>query len=793
MTKKHSTKRSLIASILVLCLCFTSLIGTTFAWFTDEVTSANNVIKTGNLNIEAEYTLDGETWNNFDGADDLFQKGLWEPGHTEVVAIRITNTGSLALKYKVHMNIVEEIVGKSVQGNDIVLSSVLEVSTLAKSSEEVADTVELAFSGENNVAYENTASFKDSNVLKSEKELQPGAAHYLIVKVDMPETVGNEANANSPEEAPSIEFGIDVLATQYTAESDSFDNLYDNDSLYENSVSATIEGGESIAVKDVAVTLSDGMAEENYTLTVGSQSKQITTDNKAIISMDIDLLKNNEKIQKQDGVVYTLSINVGQNLVISKVMHKDVEVTDYEYDATAGIITFKTDSFSPFSITADLNKISATSAQELKDKMLVRGAYIALNEDIVVDASTPLQWGAYMFVANGREVTIDMNGHDIIVEEDALLKTNAVFTTANGGTLNIVGDGTITVKNGKSGIFHAMNKNDQINVYGGTYVSNSNNGSTSLAIMYTNSGNIDVYGGMFRPLDGVECANAEDAQGNRLSIVFHEGAILKHTKYYAGYDATRIQLAEGCYLANVEIDGEEWYQVTKKQESVEYSSDYGYIAAGYGLSCDYVLDGNLSADSYLYFGDNTSNTIDLNGKTVNSTGTHLFVTDGENCSMTVSGNGTVNTASGYAGFASSGGSLNINGGTFMLGETNNKSHLYSQNSSKIVINDGTFISTDANTPIVYCINGFVEINGGFFQNTANPSAALISMGNNLNYVNNQKITLSGGTFVNWNPITDSSFAYDWPQCPALIVLADGYTMVSETQANGDVWHTVVAK
>ena len=37
MTKKHSTKRTLIASILVLCLCLTSFIGTTFAWFTDSV------------------------------------------------------------------------------------------------------------------------------------------------------------------------------------------------------------------------------------------------------------------------------------------------------------------------------------------------------------------------------------------------------------------------------------------------------------------------------------------------------------------------------------------------------------------------------------------------------------------------------------------------------------------------------------------------------------------------------------------------------------------------------------
>ena len=125
-----------------------------------------------------------------------------------------------------------------------------------------------------------------------------------------------------------------------------------------------------------------------------------------------------------------------------------------------------------------------------------------------------------------------------------------------------------------------------------------------------------------------------------------------------------------------------------------------------------------------------------------------------------------------------------------MGATSEKYHMYVQNSATIVINDGNFISTDADATILYCINGFIEINGGFFQNTANPKAALLSMGNNLAYVNNQKITLRGGTFVNWNPMS-SAFAVAWPGVPAMIVLAEGYVMTSETQENGDIWYTVV--
>ena len=80
--------------------------------------------------------------------------------------------------------------------------------------------------------------------------------------------------------------------------------------------------------------------------------------------------------------------------------------------------------------------------------MTKAGARIALQNDIVVTADTPLQWGQYMFVANGREVTIDLNGHDIIFDETGSTKVLYLFTTANKGVLNIVGEGNIIVKNG---------------------------------------------------------------------------------------------------------------------------------------------------------------------------------------------------------------------------------------------------------------------------------------------------------------------------------------------------------
>ena len=123
----------MLVSALSLLLCVSMLAGSTFDWFTDSVTSRNNVITSGNLDIEVQYSLDGITWNDLEGAKDLFQKDLWEPGHTEVVALKLTNKGSLA------------------------------------------------FSRENGVAYETTAPFASKNLLKKDVQLAPGDEHYVIL------------------------------------------------------------------------------------------------------------------------------------------------------------------------------------------------------------------------------------------------------------------------------------------------------------------------------------------------------------------------------------------------------------------------------------------------------------------------------------------------------------------------------------------------------------------------------------------------------------------------------------
>ena len=115
MTKTRSTKRALIASVISVLLCVSMLLGTTYAWFTDSVTSANNIIVSGNLDIELEY-WNGTEWVSVEGKTDILTNELFEPGTTEVAYLRVANAGTLALKYQLGVNVVSETAGVNAAG-----------------------------------------------------------------------------------------------------------------------------------------------------------------------------------------------------------------------------------------------------------------------------------------------------------------------------------------------------------------------------------------------------------------------------------------------------------------------------------------------------------------------------------------------------------------------------------------------------------------------------------------------------------------------------------------------------
>lgn len=108
--------------------------------------------------------------------------------------------------------------------------------------------------------------------------------------------------------------------------------------------------------------------------------------------------------------------------------------------------------------------------------------------------------------------------------------------------------------------------------------------------------------------------------------------------------------------------------------------------------------------------------------------------------------------------------------------------------SELVIEDGTFIG---NIHAVYVLEGTAYIKGGFYSvqqkypdvNKANEFVLNCYDANREN--GTAKIIVTGGTFVNFNPANCQAEGANTN------FVAEGYKVVSETKANGDVWYTVV--
>ena len=226
MTKQRSTKRALLLSALSLLMCVSMLIGSTFAWFTDSVTSAGNKIQAGTLDIDLfkvelkddwmNHLATGEFFNKTeitDSSDPLFSEDiLWEPGYTEVVSLELVNNGNLALKYQTVLRPTAEI-GELAEVIDVYVNG----AVFNPGSDNREDYI---------AAATKIGTLKDvlsgGAIVEGEMKKDGDDVQYFSIILKMQEEAGNKYQGKT-----AGAFDITVLATQLTYEEDSFDNQYD--------------------------------------------------------------------------------------------------------------------------------------------------------------------------------------------------------------------------------------------------------------------------------------------------------------------------------------------------------------------------------------------------------------------------------------------------------------------------------------------------------------------------------------------------------------------------------------
>ena len=216
MTKQKSTKRALLMSALSLLMCVSMLIGSTFAWFTDSVTSGNNKIVAGNLDVALYHTNGTDTDEEVTDTTKLFDEvALWEPGAMVWEKLTVRNLGSLALKYTLSVNVsdVSVVNGKS-------LADVLKVAVMTE--QPTRDNIKTATTQDL-----ETFALKGEGVL----DAKTGVDTFYVAIYWAPTADDNDYNIAGEQLYATL--GVNLLATQATVEKDSFDEKYDANAKYD--------------------------------------------------------------------------------------------------------------------------------------------------------------------------------------------------------------------------------------------------------------------------------------------------------------------------------------------------------------------------------------------------------------------------------------------------------------------------------------------------------------------------------------------------------------------------------
>ena len=480
----NTTKRTLITSAVALFLCFAMLIGTTFAWFTDEVTSEGNKIVAGTLDVQlwqhngTEYVdisnstnpIFGETSNK---AQDNAADTLWEPGKTQTVYLAIKNAGSLDLKYQVAIEVFN------------VEKNLNEVMTYIISPDKTADNpvalADLDFAA-NGVPVATGYNLANAN----DTALYAGDTHYFALSVHMDELAGNQYQGGS------ITFDIKVIAGQLASESDSFDDQYDKDAIYPN-FGATVaidrtQAAQSIEALDpatsdkvaTALVPADAIADDAENLSLNAKIVETNPNfniqaGEAAITYEVTV--SGLKADNTEPVIVELRVPKNLDPATVKVYHYTDEIS-FVYKPADGLVRFETATFSPFTIVYDAEsefvpgvvdpaaypQATITRQPDLENRDLPWGNFGQWSPTEGLDSQLE---GAYKFVCQQTpaEAAADPYANwycDFYVKLDQDLGENEIFLGGEYGSFGWIGfhNGELTLPaNEEIGLLESVTAN----------------------------------------------------------------------------------------------------------------------------------------------------------------------------------------------------------------------------------------------------------------------------------------------------------------------------------------------
>lgn len=382
-----TSKKNLFRGAIAIVLCAAMLVGGTLAWFTDSVSSNDNIVKSGKLDIDLLWTMDLQNGPWIDTAktenDPIFTNNLWEPGYTEVRYFKIQNKGNLAFQYAL------QIVPNGEVG---VLADVIDVYYVENPTANIAgrrDLTNMTPAGTLSAVIDGTASAQ--GVLLPAGEYESGfhtGEIILAVALKMQESAGNEYQGKTIGDS----FNVMLHATQYTYEEDAFGPDYDAeapfpfpDNTFNETVTVNVEvdsngqvanavtlssDGVSITVP-VGVKVADGVSALTLTVTEkeGADGNVTLKENEELRALDVHVdgvatdnavpltveLEGAAPTGLNEGNLALYHVENGTTNAMEKVAASDAfdEHNQFKYDPATGDVVLYMASFSEVGVVAD--------------------------------------------------------------------------------------------------------------------------------------------------------------------------------------------------------------------------------------------------------------------------------------------------------------------------------------------------------------------------------------------------------------------------------------------------------
>ncbi len=381
------------------------------------------------------------------------------------------------------------------------------------------------------------------------------------------------------------------------------------------------------------------------------------------------------------------------------------------------------------------------------------GGVVTLNKDVVLSSTLAL----------ANDLVLDLNGHNITINNDSdeLGEGDGIIVTE--GTLTIKGEGTVTANT--RAIWARGNGGAVINIEGGHYVG-ATKGNTCEVIYASGNGVINIYGGTFEAVteDNVSFAAPQYAVLN----LHGNGATGCNITVYGGSfknfnpadNISENPKKDFCAEGYVSVANGEWFDVIKGA----IASDVNSLTSALNNEDIVIVETAI---------DNGSNVINIQNNDVilNMNGNEI----------TAGGQGTNNYAFNVYGSTVVVNDANIDGAGFAVLNSSNvtvnsgaiaakpgksgRNMFYVVGNSTVTVNEGTYTFDRTSSYFVYVEAGSTcYINGGHFEKPLANNATKDSFVNN---ASKGTVIITGGTF-NVDPTK-------W--------LADGYKAVK----SGKIW------